>query len=131
MEYLCWSEGNLCSGTTHMQPASLFLTLLLSHRGIKGSLQMCSKTPQIPSVRKIPVSLFQSFVWASARNPQRGIPEYPFRMTASQSQEFLLMVYILYDKRDFSHHLCSTRSWPLGPSAGAGCEGLLSDQGDK
>lgn len=131
MEHQCWSDGNLWCGITHMQPASLFHIVLLSHSGINGSLQMCSKILQILSIRKISVSLFQNFVWASARNPQRGIPEHSLTITASQSQEFLLMVYIWYDKRDFSHHLCSTRSWSLGPSAGTGSERLLSDQGDK
>lgn len=76
---------------------------------------MCSKPLQILSITKIPVSLFQGFVWVSARNPQRGIPENPFRMTASQSQEFLLMVCILSDKRDFSHHLCRHKVLAQGP----------------
>lgn len=128
MEHLCWGEGNIRS-ENHMQPASLFHTVLLLPSGIKGSLQMCSTNLYILPVRKIPVSLFQSFVWAAARNAL--LSDDSATQGTARPREFLLIVYILCEERDFSYHLCCRRSCALRSNAGAASERVLSDQGDK
>lgn len=94
-----------------MQPASLFHTVLLLSSGVKGSLQMCSTNLHILPITKIPVSLFQSFVRAAARNALRGLPEHPFQMTL-QPKARLALRNVCWSstscaKRGTSHITCA------------------------
>lgn len=76
---ICVGQREISGLEPHTCSLQVCSTQPCYHTVALRALYKCAQKPyKFLSVRKIPVSLFQSFVWASARNPQRGIPEHPF-----------------------------------------------------